>query len=937
MPYDYFYNGEAEQYIHYTLPKPFFKRINDKETNGYENEELTGLSLNAKFLYSILLDKAKLSDKNGFTDEDGKVCVYYPQAKMAKLLHVERKQLYKYLNELDIKNGIGLIERRQKLGKGRTDCIYVKNFAKPIRDGEVPTQTSNTKYKYFCDDDSVSAARFNYYPLPKALFYDVDYAEKHNYPDEVLELQKMPSNAKMAYTYFLDLLPLSISKGKKDEYGRYFVICPEKDLQKLLGCCLQTVRQTLNQLDIKGGVGLIERSTDNPAIIYILDYSARLSFSSKPKDEKNTHQNKKSTHQDEESTHQQSEKSTHQNEKSTHQKEKSTHPIYNNPYFSNPYSIDTHSINQSSASENANSNSERLIDGLIDRTQNTGNEMSFPEMLKAINFPPIYFPVDFSNKTKTETDFYNYYGRDYNGFKCELKYCTIPYWLKQKPKELKKVLQFIFGYNCYKPDDREIQALINSIIESLLYMLKSDIYILNRKTKQAIKYHQIIDIINELMHNSMLIYWLEDFTTYWGRALSDYRPDKPEAYFRSCIWKSMNDFQSRKQFYGYNDHWQANYDYNKEHSACSKSSDYESDSKYSLFCNSYEPINDNKCEPCENHMQFDEIDEIPNEIMVSMFLVYALKNNKSLKYYLNKDYPYPLPDGLTLDSPFDLTDEKLKELETKYGVSLISLRVQENKNCNDSNSCDLETLNENPLHPESIEPIEESPEPRPEAAGTEIIPEAENFQYSDSFLVSILLGAAVENNKPLKCYLKDGDNYPYPLPDGLTPDSPFDLTDEKLKELEAKYGVSLISLRVQENEKCNDSNNYDLEAFNENPLQPESIEPIEQSSEHRPEAAITETISEADNLTIISALLFAIKSNKSLKDYLKKDYPYHLPDGLTLDSPFDLTDENLKELEVKYNVSLRVQENENNNDSPNDLTEEKLKELEEIYGVRLRK
>lgn len=25
MPYDYFYNGEAEQYLHYTLPKLFFK------------------------------------------------------------------------------------------------------------------------------------------------------------------------------------------------------------------------------------------------------------------------------------------------------------------------------------------------------------------------------------------------------------------------------------------------------------------------------------------------------------------------------------------------------------------------------------------------------------------------------------------------------------------------------------------------------------------------------------------------------------------------------------------------------------------------------------------------------------------------------------------------------------------------------------------------
>lgn len=59
MPYEYFYNREPEQYVHYQMPSILF-----------EDDNLRELSINAKFLYSVLLDRAKLSYKNGWLDDD---------------------------------------------------------------------------------------------------------------------------------------------------------------------------------------------------------------------------------------------------------------------------------------------------------------------------------------------------------------------------------------------------------------------------------------------------------------------------------------------------------------------------------------------------------------------------------------------------------------------------------------------------------------------------------------------------------------------------------------------------------------------------------------------------------------------------------------------------------------------------------------------------
>lgn len=256
MNYDYFYNQEPEQYIHYQMPKIMF-----------QDERLNSLSLNAKFLYCLLLDRAKSSFQKGFTDENGKVYVHFAQSELMKLIGCGRTKIYEYFNELDSeKGGIGLVERKQKVGIGKSDIIYVKNFAKSFSNAITSDTCSDLPYTYFCDD--ISSVRFKHYQIPKMLFCDE-------------RLQSVSNTAKMTYSFMLDRIQLSLSKGWKDEQGRIYIIFPQKELQQLLGCSIRAVNSALKELDINDGVGLIDRARqgmNNPDIIYLLDFATSLKY-----------------------------------------------------------------------------------------------------------------------------------------------------------------------------------------------------------------------------------------------------------------------------------------------------------------------------------------------------------------------------------------------------------------------------------------------------------------------------------------------------------------------------------------------------------------------------------------------------------------------------------------------------------------------------------
>ena len=82
-----------------------------------------GLNETAKILYTILLDRARLSQKNdGWTDEQGHVFIFFPIKSLAETMHKSEMSVKTALNALEKENLIA----RKRQGAGFPNRIYVK-------------------------------------------------------------------------------------------------------------------------------------------------------------------------------------------------------------------------------------------------------------------------------------------------------------------------------------------------------------------------------------------------------------------------------------------------------------------------------------------------------------------------------------------------------------------------------------------------------------------------------------------------------------------------------------------------------------------------------------------------------------------------------------------------------------------------------------------
>ena len=121
---DYYYGNECEQFNFYRIPKIL---LTDKR--------YAGLSLEAKLLYGLMLDRMSLSIKNNWVDEENHVYIYFKLEEIMECMGIGKDKGVRLLAELDTEKGYGLIERR-KQGMGRPTVIYVKNF---VSSAEVKT------------------------------------------------------------------------------------------------------------------------------------------------------------------------------------------------------------------------------------------------------------------------------------------------------------------------------------------------------------------------------------------------------------------------------------------------------------------------------------------------------------------------------------------------------------------------------------------------------------------------------------------------------------------------------------------------------------------------------------------------------------------------------------------------------------------------------
>lgn len=114
MTYDYFTPGEAEQYAFYRVPKLLIT-----------GEQFRTLSMEAKLLYGILLDRVSLSLRNGWVDENNHVYIIYTIDQIMEEMNCSNKKAVTMLSELEKK--VSLVEKKRQ-GLGKPNLIYVKNF-----------------------------------------------------------------------------------------------------------------------------------------------------------------------------------------------------------------------------------------------------------------------------------------------------------------------------------------------------------------------------------------------------------------------------------------------------------------------------------------------------------------------------------------------------------------------------------------------------------------------------------------------------------------------------------------------------------------------------------------------------------------------------------------------------------------------------------------
>lgn len=110
----YYTKHEAEQYSFIRIPKVMMTA-----------EIFAELSVQAKVLYGLLLDRMGTATKNSWIDEENKAYVIYPIAEIQEDMNISKKKAIDSLSELE---KIGLVEKRQR-GLGLPSWLYVKNFS----------------------------------------------------------------------------------------------------------------------------------------------------------------------------------------------------------------------------------------------------------------------------------------------------------------------------------------------------------------------------------------------------------------------------------------------------------------------------------------------------------------------------------------------------------------------------------------------------------------------------------------------------------------------------------------------------------------------------------------------------------------------------------------------------------------------------------------
>ena len=113
MEFSYYYGSQADQFSFIRIPKIMLTE-----------ETFSSLSIPAKVLYGVLLDRMTLSRKNAWFDEENRVFIIYQIGEIQEDLGFSKKKAMDLLAELE---QFGLLEKKRR-GHGLPNILYVKSF-----------------------------------------------------------------------------------------------------------------------------------------------------------------------------------------------------------------------------------------------------------------------------------------------------------------------------------------------------------------------------------------------------------------------------------------------------------------------------------------------------------------------------------------------------------------------------------------------------------------------------------------------------------------------------------------------------------------------------------------------------------------------------------------------------------------------------------------
>ena len=254
MAFRYFYGKEADQYSFIRIPKLLLT-----------GKDFSSLSIMAKMLYGLLLDRMGMASKNKWLDRENRVYVIYPIAEIQQDMCISRKKAMEILSELEEK---GLVEKQIR-GSGLPNLLYIKQFT--AARSEVPEieplksrrkeehMEQKVSFNYFYGSQ---ADQYSFYRIPKALF-------KNDY------FRGLSSDAKILYGLMLDRMSLSIKNQWFDDENRAYIYFSIEDIMELLNCGRNKAVKSLQELDSENGIGLIEKKRQGfgkTNIIYVKSF-----------------------------------------------------------------------------------------------------------------------------------------------------------------------------------------------------------------------------------------------------------------------------------------------------------------------------------------------------------------------------------------------------------------------------------------------------------------------------------------------------------------------------------------------------------------------------------------------------------------------------------------------------------------------------------------